>query len=280
MTSFDTQLQHSILGKATQYLTQYTPDLLFPILREPKRSELKRANSRAFFGYDLWNAYELSWLNKKGKPQVAIGTILFPCDTPKLIESKSVKLYFNSLNQTQFTDLKTVEQTICRDLSQAAGGSVEVKIQTVDALQTIQTHSFSGQCIDHLDITVSEYQVNPQLLHTKDREVEVKETLYSHLFKSICLATGQPDWASIIIAYQGKQIHHESLLKYLISYRHHSEFHEQCIERVFMDLLNQCCPKMLTVEARFTRRGGIDINPFRSTQRITMNLPNHRHIRQ
>ncbi len=278
MTSFDTQLQHSTLGKATKYLTQYTPDLLFPIPREPKRLELKRVHSLPLFGYDIWNAYELSWLNKKGKPQVAIGTMLFPCDTPNLIESKSVKLYFNSLNQTQFHDLNAVEQTIYHDLSQAAGSSVEVQIQPVDALQTIQTQSLSGECIDHLDITASEYQVNPQLLHTKGSEV--KETLYSHLFKSICLATGQPDWASIIITYQGKQIHRESLLKYLISYRHHSEFHEQCIERVFMDLLDQCGPKVLTVEARFTRRGGIDINPFRSTQPITMNLPNHRHIRQ
>lgn len=268
--------QESPLGKATKYETEYNPTLLFPIARAPKRTELGVTSSLPFFGCDLWNAYELSWLNEKGKPQVAIGEIVVPCDTPNIIESKSMKLYFNSLNNTRFPNLSAVMTTVQNDLSNAVGKTITVKIKPLDEIQDIRTESFPGQCIDDLDIIINDYQVKPSLLMTEN--TVVKETLYSNYFNAICLATGQPDWASIKVQYHGKKINHESLLKYLISYRNHSEFHEQCIERVFMDILQHCKPTLLTVEARFTRRGGIDINPVRSTNTITPT--NRRQIRQ
>lgn len=276
MITSDVQSEDSQLGKTTEYITKYNPTILFPIARAPKRAEINVTEPLPFYGYDVWNAYELSWLNENGKPQVAIGEIILPCDTPNIIESKSVKLYFNSLNNTQFPHLDSVITTIKNDLSKSAGKDIDVRIQLLEDIQDICTESFSGKCIDGLDITTNDYQVNPGLLSVENESVE--ETLYSNFFNSICLATRQPDWASIKIQYQGKKLNREGLLKYLISYRNHSEFHEQCIERALMDILRRCQPNALTIEARFTRRGGIDINPIRSTQQITPS--NCRQIRQ
>ena len=276
MSIVETQLQDSQLGKATEYRRKYNSTLLFPIARAPKRAEINVTSPLPFYGYDVWNAYELSWLNEKGKPQAAIGEIIFPCETPNIIESKSMKLYFNSLNNTSFPNVDTVTETIKNDLSKSAGTAVELRIQLIENTQDIRTETFTGKCIDDLDISIEDYQVNPKLLCVEQEDV--KEILYSNYFNSICFATGQPDWASIKIHYHGNRISHESLLKYLISYRNHSEFHEQCIERAFMDILEQCRPKSLTIEARFTRRGGIDINPIRSTEKVVPS--NRRQIRQ
>lgn len=270
-------IDKSQLGKKTQYATQYAPELLFPIPRALKRAEIKITTPPPFYGYDIWNAYELSWLNDKGKPMVAIAEFILPCDSPNIIESKSMKLYLNSLNNTKFSSTKSVINTIKKDLSQAAGAPIEITIQMLPEIKPIQTNHFSGYCIDSLDITINKYEVNPNLLTTEKERVE--ETLYSDLLRSNCLVTAQPDWASIQIHYKGKKINHENLLKYIISCRNSLEFHEQCVERIFMDIMRHCKPESLTIEARYTRRGGLDINPIRSTSSDI--LPkNHRQARQ
>lgn len=271
-----TDIEASQLGKKTEYISQYDPTLLFPIPRAPKRAEININDAAIFHGYDIWNAYELSWLNEKGKPQVGIGEIIVPYDTPNIVESKSMKLYFNSLNNTKFHNLDAVITTIENDLSKAMKKSIDVNITLLNTIDDIRTESFSGECLDDIEISTSEYEVNPNLLLTENESVN--ETLFTNLFSAICLATGQPDWASIKIQYTGKKMNRAGLLKYLISYRKHSEFHEQCIERIFMHILKHCEPTSLTVEARFTRRGGIDINPIRSTEPVTP--ANRRQVRQ
>lgn len=270
-------LEKSPLGKTTQYIAEYAPELLFAIPRAPKRQLLDIPNPLPFYGFDLWNAYELSWLNQKGKPIVAIGKIMIPCDSANIIESKSMKLYFNSFNNTRFSTTTALTQTIQNDLSNITNSHVAVDITTLDEATDIRTESLSGRCIDSLDIIANEYCVNPALLQTEN--TIVRETLHSNLLKSNCLATKQPDWASVKIQYHGRKIRPDALLKYIISYRDHLEFHEQCVERLFMDIMRQCQPKNLTVEARYTRRGGLDINPVRSTSPSVQSV-NQRQIRQ
>ncbi len=267
--SFDTtnnqQTNHgNPLGKTTDYVSHYDPELLFPIAREEKRSELPQEYLQ-FVGEDIWNAYEVSWLNPKGKPEVAIGEFRLPANSPNIIESKSLKLYLNSLNQAQFSDMKTVEDTLRLDLSAAAGAEFRVKLQAVSESRSLVFKQFSGILLDLLDVEISDYDYSPQLLSTDKQHPEVvKGQLVSHLLKSNCLITNQPDWASIYIHYEGIKITHESLLKYFISFRSHNEFHEQCVERIFSDIKQYCAPEKLTVYARYTRRGGLDINPWRS----------------
>lgn len=260
--------EHSPLGKAVTYRDQYAPELLFPIPRLGKRQEIGIEGRLPFMGADLWTAYELSWLNRKGKPQVALATIVVPADSPKLIESKSFKLYLNSYNQTQLSGSDELQTRLVQDLSAAAGASVSVRLHLPDTFTTQRMHEQQGILLDTLDIEVDRYQPDPQLLRL-DEQAEtgaapVEETLVSHLLKSNCLVTGQPDWGSVQIHYVGPQINHESVLRYLIGFRQHNEFHEQCVERIFMDISRQCHPLKLTVYARYTRRGGLDINPFRT----------------
>ncbi|MBD3777512.1 MAG: NADPH-dependent 7-cyano-7-deazaguanine reductase QueF, partial [Thiotrichales bacterium] len=210
---------------------------------------------------DIWTAYEVSWLNAKGKPVAVIAEFAFPADSPNLIESKSFKLYLNSFNGTCFSSQQEVEDLWVKDLSAACGGEVQVDVRSLNGDEML-IGQLPGENLDDLDIEVDTYQVRPELL-TVEAEV-VEETLNSHLLKSNCLVTGQPDWGSIVIRYEGPQINHENLLKYLISFREHNEFHEQCVERVFTDIMRQCKPQKLTVYARYVRRGGLDINPYRS----------------
>lgn len=255
----------SPLGKATEYQNHYAPELLYPIPRQLKRSELGLTDAALpFVGEDMWNAYELSWLNAKGKPVVAIGTFRVPADSPNLIESKSFKLYLNSFNQTSFDSIETVSTTMARDLSAAAGGAVEVALESLSASPQASIGIPNGTLLDELDITCDRYQPAPELLGTLSGEV-IEETLYSHLLKSNCLVTGQPDWAMLVIRYRGKPIDRTGLLRYIVSFRNHNEFHEQCVERIFTDIKQHCQPEALAVHARYTRRGGLDINPFRST---------------
>ena len=255
----------SPLGKASEYRCHYAPELLFPIPRQLKRDEIGIDPARLpFVGEDLWNAYEISWLNPRGKPVVALGTFRIPAQTPHLIESKSFKLYLNSLNQSPFADAETVAATLARDLSAAAGGQVTVQLEPLAAQPRPRVDYPSGILLDELDIECDRYQPAPELLQA-DAGRCVEETLYSHLLKSNCLVTGQPDWASVQISYTGAQIEQEGLLQYLVSFRKHDEFHEQCVERIFMDIWRQCQPLKLTVYARYTRRGGLDINPFRTS---------------
>ena len=257
--------QHLPLGKPTHYQDTYDPELLCPFPRQVKRDEIGLTGSLPFSGYDQWTAYELSWLNPKGKPVVAVGQFIFSCESPFLIESKSFKLYLNSFNQTRYPDAMAVTEQMREDLSRASGTEVMVDLFHLDDSSPLQVGSLPGDCIDSLDIDVSDYRLNPQVLSgAADDSCVVSEELHSHLLKSNCLVTSQPDWGSVLIRYQGGRIDREALLRYLISFRQHNEFHEQCVERIFTDLLCHCCPQKLTVYARYTRRGGLDINPFRS----------------
>lgn len=270
-------LNDSPLGKKSAYIDQYTPDLLFPMARKEKRNEINITEKLPFFGFDLWNAYEISWLNTKGKPMVAIAEFVVPAESTNLIESKSLKLYFNSFNQTQFETEKAVEKSITQDLTQAAQAPVFVQLKSINTGGQFQ--QLKGICLDDLDVQIDTYQPQPDFLITDESQPIVTETLYSHLLKSNCLVTFQPDWGSIQIHYTGRKIDPTGMLKYLISLRNHNEFHEQCVERIFMAILSRCKPTELTVYARYARRGGLDINPYRSTNPCFC-IENPRLIRQ
>ena len=252
------------LGKTTEYKDQYDPSLLQPVPRSPNRDDLALGDSLPFTGYDIWTLYELSWLNGKGLPQVAIGEVRLPANSPNLIESKSFKLYLNSFNQTRFDNWQQVADQLQKDLSQCAGADVDVTIQPLSDFTNEEVVAFSGTCIDEQDIEISDYAFNPDHLEgAADGEI-VTEELNSNLLKSNCLITSQPDWGSVRISYTGKQINREKLLRYIVSFRNHNEFHEQCVERIFTDIMKYCQPELLTVYARYTRRGGLDINPYRT----------------
>jgi len=274
----DKTLTNAPLGKKSTYISQYQPDLLFPIARKEKREEIGVKSTLPFAGVDIWNAYELSWLNTKGKPVVAIGEFIVPCTSPCIIESKSFKLYLNSFNNTSFESFAAVHETLTRDLSEAAGAPINVALFTLDAAPLNMMAHLSGTDIDTLDIDCHIYQPTAELLTTENDIVT--ETLCSDLLKSNCLVTGQPDWGSVQISYTGKKISHESLLRYIVSFRNHNEFHEQCVERIFMDLMTRCQPEKLAVYARYTRRGGLDINPIRMNVKAKLTDRNIRLIRQ
>jgi 7-cyano-7-deazaguanine reductase len=261
-TDKQTTLAGLSLGKATEYREIYTPDLLQAVPRSMNRVELNLPDELPFSGTDRWNGYELSWLNPKGKPQVAIMRCEVPATSPNLVESKSFKLYLNSFNQSHFDSLETVAETLTNDLSQCAGGKVTVMLFKPAEFSQMQIAHFDAVSIDDLDIEVKDYQLDPSNLSASGELIE--ESLTSDLLKSNCLITNQPDWGSVFIRYQGQQINHEGLLRYLISFRQHNEFHEQCVERIFCDIMANCNPNKLSVYARYTRRGGLDINPFRS----------------
>ena len=251
-------VEQSLLGKDTQYPTQYQPDILFPIARETAREKYAHvAGIRQ--GKDWWHVFEISWLNPKGVPQVAIGRLALPATSPNLIESKSLKLYFNSMNFTTFASKDDFQATVERDLSQAAGAAVTLELFHVDELNIAQP---KGICIDDTEPTRLEQHPDASLLaHATNEEVE--EILYSHLLRSNCPVTGQPDWGTVFIRYQGQKICHASLLAYIISYRQHNGFHEQCVEQIFADIWENLQPNQLMVYATYTRRGGLDINPCR-----------------
>ena len=267
------------LGKQVDYEFEYNPDLLQGVPRSLSRDTLNLASSGLpFDGIDTWTGYELSWLNLKGKPNVAILECHVPITSKNLIESKSFKLYLNSFNQTKFASAEDVRQVLQADLSACAGEPVEVKLILPEQFSSLQFQEFNGTLLDSLDVEIDQYSPNTQYLTVAKNVTGVQETLVSHLLKSNCLITSQPDWASIQIRYEGKAIEHEGLLKYLISFRQHNEFHEQCVERIYNDIMKHCQPDKLTVCARYTRRGGLDINPFRSNYEAP--YANHRQARQ
>ena len=271
--------EHSPLGKSSEYISTYTPSLLFPIPRAAKWAELGlSAETLPYKGVDFWNCFELSWLLPSGKPVVAIGEFSIPADSPNIIESKSFKLYLNSLNQTAFADTQSLEATLRTDLSSAAGKPVSVRIRSLADIEAEGVMALPGVCIDGLDINVSSYEhPRPELLRCDDSRI-VEESVHSHLLKSNCPVTSQPDWGSVVVEYRGAALDHASLLEYIVSFRQHSDFHEQCVERIFLDLQRLLKPEKLTVFARYVRRGGLDINPYRSTEAVQ--LPNHRLVRQ
>lgn len=255
----------SPLGKSSAYKTQYDPSLLFAIPRQYKRDEIGLSTGTLpFFGVDIWNAYEISWLNMRGKPQVAMAKIIVPADSPNIVESKSFKLYLNSLNQTKLGGTEALLELLREDLAANFGAPVQISLTMPENFSKIPMGELDGMLLDRLDIEVTEYSPDASLLSAAKDEPAVEETLVSHLLKSNCLVTGQPDWASVQIKYVGGAIDQESLLQYLIGFREHNEFHEQCVERIFMDIMRQCKPQRLAVYARYTRRGGLDINPWRS----------------
>jgi 7-cyano-7-deazaguanine reductase len=276
----DNQPESSPLGKTSAYINEYDASLLFPIPRQVKRDELGLAGTLPFYGMDIWNAYEVSWLNARGKPQVGIATIMAPADSTNIIESKSFKLYLNSFNQTRLDSVEALLEILRRDLSAGFGGSVQVSLLQPDSFGSLKMGEFDGVLLDRLDIDVDRYEPDPTLLRTDADGKPVEETLVSHLLKSNCLVTGQPDWGSVQIQYAGPQIDQEGLLRYLIGFRNHNEFHEQCVERIFVDILRACKPQKLAVYARYTRRGGLDINPWRSNFSSALRPPNLRNARQ
>ena len=256
----------SPLGKPVAYAEHYDPSLLFPILRQGKRDELGlAAGTLPFVGEDVWNAYELSWLNPRGKPEVAVARFVFPADSPCLVESKSLKLYLNAFNQTPVASADALAGMLAADLSAAAGAPVAVTVEPLSARPQRDTGYPEGVLLDSQDIAIDRYTPAPELLRADTAAPAVSETLYSHLLKSNCLVTGQPDWAMLVVRYRGAPIDREGLLRYIVSFRRHNEFHEQCVERVFTDILARCRPAELCVWARYTRRGGLDINPCRRT---------------
>ncbi|WP_413113753.1 NADPH-dependent 7-cyano-7-deazaguanine reductase QueF [Thaumasiovibrio sp. DFM-14] len=252
------------LGQATEYQCHYDASLLQPVPRSLNRDDLNLGEALPFTGYDIWTLYELSWLNNKGLPQVAIGEVRLPANSPNLIESKSFKLYLNSFNQTKFKNWQHVADTLQTDLSQCAGEHVDVTLSPLEEFDQQPIIDFGGECIDNQDIEIDNYDFDASLLSDAAQGDTVTETLHSHLLKSNCLITSQPDWGSVRIAYTGKKIDREKLLRYLVSFRNHNEFHEQCVERIFTDIMHYCQPELLTIYARYTRRGGLDINPYRT----------------
>jgi 7-cyano-7-deazaguanine reductase len=261
--------EHSPLGKSSEYIATYSPQLLFPIPRTAKWAELGvTAQTLPWQGVDYWNCFELSWLLPSGKPVVAIGEFAIPADSPNIIESKSFKLYLNSLNQTAFASLGELQACLEKDLSVAAGKPVGVNVRTLAEVEAQGVVALPGSCIDALDVVISNYEhPQPELLRCNPEQV-VEETVHSHLLKSNCPVTGQPDWGSVVVEYKGSALDHASLLTYLISFRQHADFHEQCVERIFLDLKRLLQPEVLTVHARYVRRGGLDINPYRSTHPV------------
>ena len=275
----------STLGKQTSYPDHYDPSQLYPMERAPKREEIGLTGALPFFGADLWTAFELSWLNARGKPQVAIAHFTVPCETPNIIESKSLKLYLGSFSNSQFASADEVRDRLRTDLSEAAWrgadspASIGVRLVLPDSFERERVQELDGLSLDRLDIDCTAYTPAPQLLRPVAGEPPVEETLTSNLLKSNCLVTGQPDWGSIQIRYVGAEIVQEGLLQYLVSFRNHDEFHEQCVERIFMDVWRRCKPTKLAVYARYTRRGGLDINPLRTSHPMAL-PPNVRTARQ
>lgn len=271
--------EQSPLGKSTAYTASYDPSLLFSIARATKWAELGlTAATLPYRGVDVWNSYELSWLLPSGKPVVAVGSFSIPADSPNIIESKSFKLYLNSLNQSVFADVQALQLRLADDLSQVAGKPVSVSVRSLAEVEREGIAPLPGRCIDELDVRIEAYdQPDAGLLRCR-QESRIEASLHSHLLRSNCPVTGQPDWGSLVVEYVGAELIPESLLAYIVSYRQHADFHEQCVERIFMDLQRLLEPERLTVYARYVRRGGLDINPYRSTEALVW--PNARIARQ
>jgi len=264
----ESPLEHAPLGREVTYPDSYDPTLLFPLDRTGNRSSLNVPGP--WYGADIWNAYEVSWLNRRGVPRAAMARFTVPADSPNLIESKSFKLYLNSFNEVRYDSTEEVAEFMRADLSQAAGAAVEVELQ--DDMAQLQAHCrpLQGRCVDDLDIEINQYQPDSGLLQRSPGGDIVSETLVSHLLKSNCPVTGQPDWGSVQVRYTSPRLDPESLLKYVVSFRRHTEFHEHCVERMYCDIWQALQPESLFVMARYTRRGGLDINPWRSSQPVTV----------
>lgn len=268
--------QDSSLGREVAYPSQYDPGLLFPIPRAPARASIGvDPAALPFVGHDRWHAFELGWLDRRGKPQVAVATVQVPCTSPNLVESKSFKLYLNSLNSARFDDAAALLACIIADLSACAGAPVQVAFGVPPLRETPL-----GESIDGMDVEIDCYGPPQPAYLAVAGDAAVEQTLVSALLKSNCPVTGQPDWASVSVRYRGRPIDRAGLLRYLVSYRDHAEFHEQCVERIFSEIHQRCAPQWLEVEARYTRRGGLDINPWRASPGIQAPAAVYRDLRQ
>jgi 7-cyano-7-deazaguanine reductase len=252
-----------LLGKHTPVVEVYSPELLYPIPRSVARDNLGIDSVLPFCGVDLWHAYELSWLDSSGKPVARVGRFSVPATTPNIVESKSFKLYLNSLNSTRFSDEIEARACIEKDISSAAGGAVSLELFSVNDSR-LAGQALAGVEIDGCTVSPGEAEPSADMLAVNSDDIR-EEKLYSHLLRSLCPVTGQPDWATLWLHYRGPAIDHSALLAYIISYRQHQEYHEQCVERMFRDISQRCTPEFLHIQAFYTRRGGLDINPFRST---------------
>lgn len=261
----------TLLGRHTPVMQAYSPEILQPIPRADGRVSLLLGDPPPFYGVDLWHAYEMSWLNASGVPVVRVGRFSIPADSPNMIESKSFKLYLNSLNNSKFASEEEARETIVADASAVAGSLIDFEFLPLDDPR-IEGVKPRGECLDQLEISPAEGQPSADIIRTH-RKTVVEETLFTHLLRSLCPVTGQPDWATLWMSYRGLQIDRSSLLLYVVSYREHQEFHEQCVERIFRDIHSRAAPECLHVQAFYTRRGGLDINPLRSTDPDTQPLP-------
>lgn len=257
------------LGQPTEYPDNYAPELLCPISRSDAREALGLTQGLPFGGVDIWNAWEFTWLGPGGMPTIATAELIVPADSPNIVESKSLKLYLNSFAMSTFASTADVGDTVATDLRGCVGSDVVVRIMPVVATEAHHVSRLAGICLDSLAVTCTEWEVDAGMLRTESDRI-VTEDLHTHLLRSLCPVTTQPDIGSLHVSYRGPKIDHASLLRYVVSYRQHNDFHEACVERMFLDLMSRCRPQKLSIHARYQRRGGIDINPFRS------NDPNER----
>ena len=256
---------HGPLGQPTAYPDRYDAGLLFAIPRAANRASLGIENALPFVGADIWNAYELSWLDARGKPAIAMASVTVPADSPRIVESKSFKLYLNSFNQTRWPGPERVLEALRTDLATATGAAVGIELILPERFGQRRAADLAGICLDGQDIDIETYAPDAGLLRCAATDATVSETLMSRLLKSNCPVTGQPDWACVQIRYTGRPLDRAALLRYLVSFRGHAEFHEHCVERLYVDIMAACRPRELSVYARYTRRGGLDINPWRGT---------------
>ena len=267
------------LGKQTVYPQQYSPELLVGIPREENRSKLGITESLPFSGVDLWNAWECSWLDNRGKPVSIILRLAIPCSSPYIVESKSLKLYFNSLNQHRFSSEEEAVGTVHTDLTRIIGAEIDIALVTLDSF-ALQTQPVTGTCLDSINLQPTAVKPDSTLLQSDTLSLPVSDVVYTNLFRSLCPITSQPDWATVCVSYQGSPLDKPGLLHYLLSFRNHQDYHEHCVERIYTDILAKCSLDALTVEASFLRRGGIDINPIRTTHPANSYLDFPRYLRQ
>ena len=276
-----TELKTGPLGESSQYAEGYSPKRLFPMPRAEGRSAVGLRGALDWYGQDVWTGYEFSWLNERGKPEVAVMRLTVAAASSHIVESKSMKLYLNGYAQTRFDSTSKVRDRLAEDLSHAFGGAVAVELVAL-AEPSLGVSELAGYCLDELDVEITDYQRNPDLLvlaatqgakETKEtKETPVTQVLTTHLFRSLCPVTAQPDWASVIVSYSGAAIDQAGLLKYLVSYRQHQAFHETTVERIYADIWERCQPERLSVSGRFLRRGGLDISPTRSSESQLMDM--------
>ncbi len=264
MTDSPGESSTSPLGRATAYPRLYDPHLLHPITRAAGRAALPPEALRTLQGTDFWTAFELSWLGPRGMPRVAVAEIAVPCTSPNIVESKSLKLYLNSLNDTRFATSDAVAARMRTDISACCGAPVEVSLYGLGDHARLGIRPPAGECLDAIELDEPGFAPDAASLRAA-RGTRVAEVLYSDLLKTNCPVTGQPDWATVVVDYCGPRIDRAGLLAYILSFRHHSDFHEHCVERMFCDLWCQVQPERLSLMARYTRRGGIDINPWRTS---------------